>query len=104
MLFSINAGLLDACVLSLLKKEDSYGYKLTQDVKELLPISESSLYPVLKRLNSNGYLTTYDSPIDGRNRKYYKITESGIQKHKLYIEEWTAYKKLIDGIFNSKTI
>ncbi len=99
MIFSINTGLLEACVLAILKDEDSYGYKLTQDVKSLLPISESTLYPVLRRLQNSGCLETYNQPIDGRNRKYYKITEIGLKQNTLHMEEWNDYKKLIDKIF-----
>ena len=104
MIFSINTGLLEACVLALLKDSDSYGYKLTQDVKCLLPISESTLYPVLKRLQTSGYLETYDQPIDGRNRKYYKITPAGLRQHELYIGEWKSYKELIDKIFKGTAL
>ena len=94
MIFSINTGLLEACVLALLKDSDSY----------LLPISESTLYPVLKRLQTSGYLETYDQPIDGRNRKYYKITPAGLRQHELYIGEWKSYKELIDKIFKGTAL
>ena len=99
MLFSINSGLLEACVLALLSNEDSYGYKLTQDVKDVMSISESTLYPVLKRLQSAGFLETYDMPIDGRNRKYYRITSAGKRQQSLYCDEWKSYKELIEKIF-----
>ena len=99
MLFSINSGLLEACVLALLSNEDSYGYKLTQDVKDVMSISESTLYPVLKRLQSAGFLETYDMPIDGRNRKYYRITPEGKRQQSLYCDEWKSYKELIEKIF-----
>ncbi len=102
VIFSINTGLLEACVLAILKEEDSYGYKLTQDVKSLLPISESTLYPVLRRLEKSGCLKTYNKPIDGRNRKYYRITKTGMKQNALHIEEWNDYKKLIDKIFKGK--
>lgn len=104
MLFSINTGLLEACVLALLKDEDSYGYKLTQDVKNLLPISESTLYPVLRRLQTAGYLETYDRQFDGRNRKYYRITPSGLRQNELHIDEWKSYKTLIDKIFKGTAL
>ncbi len=100
MLFSINSGLLEACVLALLSSADSYGYKLTQDVKTLIPISESTLYPVLKRLQNAGFLETYDVPIDGRNRKYYRLTAAGKRREDLYYQEWESYKALIEKIFN----
>ena len=99
MLFSINSGLLEACVLALLSGEDSYGSKLTQDVKLLLSISESTLYPVLKRLQTAGFLDTYDIPFDGRNRKYYQITAAGKRQLKIYCQEWNSYKELIEKIF-----
>ena len=99
VLFSINSGLLEACVLALLSSEDSYGYKLTQDAKVLMPISESTLYPVLKRLQSAGFLETYDMPMDGRNRKYYRITADGKRQQGLYRNEWESYKSLIENIF-----
>ena len=99
MLFSINSGLLEACVLALLSNEHSYGYKLTQDVKDVMSISESTLYPVLKRLQSAGFLETYDMPIDGRNRKYYRITSAGKRQQSLYCDEWKSYKELIEKIF-----
>ncbi len=104
MLFSINTGLLEACVLALLKTEDSYGYKLTQDVKNLMPISESSLYPVLRRLQTSGYLKTYDIQVDGRNRKYYRITDAGMRQYDLFTDEWKSYKSLIDKIFKGTAI
>ncbi len=104
MLFSINTGLLEACVLALLKAEDSYGYKLTQDVKNLMPISESSLYPVLRRLQTSGYLKTYDIQVDGRNRKYYRITDAGMRQYDLFTDEWKSYKSLIDKIFKGTAI
>ena len=99
VLFSINSGLLEACVLALLSREDSYGYKFTQDVKDLMSISESTLYPVLKRLQNAGFLETYDMPIDGRNRKYYRITPAGKRQQTLYCDEWISYKALIEKIF-----
>ena len=104
MIFSINTGLLEACILALLKNEDSYGYKLTQDVKSLVPISESTLYPVLKRLQTAKYLETYDRQFDGRNRKYYCITAECLLQHELYVEEWKSYISLIDKIFHGTAL
>lgn len=103
MLFSINSGLLEACVLAILKTEDSYGYKLTQDVKALIPISESTLYPVLRRLQAEGFLQTYDRAIDGRMRKYYAVTNAGKIRCHEHVTEWAAFKKIIDGIFIGDT-
>ena len=70
MTFPLGAPLLDACVLAVLEKEDAYGYSLTQRMKEVVELSESTLYPVLRRLQKDGYLTTYDQPYQGRTRRY----------------------------------
>lgn len=63
--FQLGSVLLDACVLAVVMKEDTYGYKLTQEVKQIMDVSESTLYPVLRRLQKDGYLTTYDQPFRG---------------------------------------
>lgn len=98
MSFQLGAALLDACVLSILKDGDTYGYVLTQNMKEVMNISESSLYPVLRRLQKNDYLTTYDEPFQGRNRRYYKITDSGKEKLNEYINDWLDYEKKVNTI------
>jgi len=98
MIFQLGTPLLDACVLAILKKEDAYGYILTQYVKEIINISESTLYPVLRRLQKEGCLTAYDKPFQGRNRRYYKITELGKEKCQMYISEWNEYKVKVDNI------
>lgn len=102
MLFSINTGLLDACVLAILSRGDEYGYRLTQEVKQVMDISESTLYPVLRRLMRNGWLSTYDEPFQGRNRRYYRITGEGLTQHLLYVKEWKEFRNRIDGIFGGE--
>ncbi len=99
MLFSINSGLLDACVLAILSRGDEYGYRLTQEVKQVMAISESTLYPVLRRLQKNGWLSTYDQPFQGRNRRYYRITDEGLSQHSIHLEEWKEYRTRIEDIF-----
>ena len=96
MLFSVGAALLDACVLSVLRKEDAYGYVLTQTLKETIEISESTLYPVLRRLQKDELLDTYDVPWQGRNRRYYKITEKGHDMVSEYKEAWTDFRGRVD--------
>lgn len=91
-------GLLDVCVLSALKHEDMYGYKLTQEITELLDISESALYPVLRRLESQGLLETYSMEYSGRLRKYYRITAGGIARLNESIRELMELKKVLDHI------
>ncbi len=99
MIFNISSALLDSLVLSVVKKEDTYGYKITQSLREVVDISESTLYPVLRRLQKDECLEVYDREYQGRNRRYYKITDKGISQLQLYIEEWKLHKKKIDKIF-----
>lgn len=95
MTFGLAAPLLDACVLGVLARGDSYGYTLTQQVRAVVDISESTLYPVLRRLQKDGLLTTYDQPFQGRNRRYYQITEAGRMALKQYQTAWRDYR---DGV------
>jgi PadR family transcriptional regulator PadR len=96
--FQLGSALLDACVLAVLTKGDTYGYVLTQSVKEMIDVSESSLYPVLRRLQKEDFLTTYDQSFQGRNRRYYSITEHGKNRLALYAQEWQEYKANVDHI------
>jgi PadR family transcriptional regulator PadR len=98
MTYQLAAPLLDACVLAIVEQEDVYGYTLTQRVKEIVDISESTLYPVLRRLQKEEYLSTYDQPFQGRNRRYYQITEKGRKQLEFYKSEWTIYKGKIDEL------
>ena len=88
-----------AMVLALLTKEDTYGYQITKDIQEHFAVSESTLYPVLRRLQKDGCLTIYDEPFNGRNRRYYKITPLGRQQLAGYKAEWKVYAANIDHIF-----
>ncbi|MEG0156926.1 MAG: PadR family transcriptional regulator [Anaerovoracaceae bacterium] len=98
MSFQLGSSLLDACVLSVLVRGDTYGYVLTQAMKEAVEISESTLYPVLRRLQKDGSLRTYDQPYQGRNRRYYAITEVGKGKYEVYKKEWEIHKRQIDQL------
>ncbi len=98
MVFQLGSPLLDACVLAALNNEDTYGYVLTQTVREVIDISESTLYPVLRRLQKDDCLTTYDHSFQGRNRRYYSITEQGKAKLETYVDEWNCYKSKVDKI------
>ena len=97
MVFNTGAALLDAIVLSVVSKdvEGTYGYRITQDVREVIEISDSTLYPVLRRLQKEECLEVYDMAIDGRNRRYYKITEKGRVQLNLYRGEWAVYSEKI---------
>lgn len=100
MVFNTGAALLDAIVLAVVSREQSgtYGYKITQDVRGAIDISESTLYPVLRRLQKEECLEVYDLAIDGRNRRYYRITESGRLQLNLYQGEWNIYAQKISKI------
>jgi PadR family transcriptional regulator PadR len=98
MVFQLSTALLDTCVLAVLSRDDTYGYVLTQNVKEIIDISESTLYPVLRRLQKENFLTAYDQPYQGRNRRYYQITDSGRGKFNEYVIEWNEYKNKVDKI------
>ena len=100
MVFNTGAALLDAIVLAVVSREaaGTYGYRLTQDVRGVLEVSESTLYPVLRRLLKEDCLEVYDLAIDGRNRRYYRITEKGRIQLNLYRSEWTIYSGKISQI------
>ncbi|KRN78395.1 hypothetical protein IV52_GL001165 [Fructilactobacillus lindneri DSM 20690 = JCM 11027] len=93
---------MEGMVLALLSHQDYYGYSLTQDVKYFIPISNSTLYPILRRLKKEDWVTTYDRPFDGRNRRYYKITNSGLTQLNQIKAEWIEHKKIVDQIFDTK--
>ncbi len=98
MNFQLGASLLDACVLAVLNREDTYGYVLTQNVQKVIEVSESTLYPVLRRLLKEELLIAYDQQFQGRNRKYYQITESGREKLGRYQEGWIEYQSKVNLI------
>ena len=104
MVFNTGAALLDAIVLAVVSRETegTYGYKITQDVREVLEISESTLYPVLRRLMKDDCLEVYDMEYGGRNRRYYKITERGIAQLQLYRSEWKSYSGKITRLFDGR--
>ena len=104
MIFNINAALLDALVLAIVKKEDTYGYEITRVLKNELDVSESTLYPVLRRLQKDGCLEVYDRECGGRNRRYYKITEPGQDKLVEYRREWEDYSMKISALFSGEEL
>ena len=84
----LKRGLLDVCVLAAIKNEDSYGYQIIKDMKPYVELSESTLYPILRRLETAQLLTVYNVEHNGRLRKYYHITELGIKRIGDFMEEW----------------
>lgn len=100
MAFQTGSNILDFLVLAILNNGDTYGYILTRNAKLLMDISDSTLYPVLRRLQKDGALTTYDQAFDGRNRRYYSITEKGKELLEGYRVEWETYKNQMDLILS----
>ncbi len=94
----LKRGLLEVCVLTAIKKEDSYGYKIIKDISSYISISESTLYPILKRLESSGFITVYTVEHNSRLRKYYHITDTGINKILEFLEEWNSVMRAYDFI------
>ena len=95
----IKRGLLDVCVLAAINSEDSYGYKIIKDIKPYIEISESTLYPILRRLGASEMLEEKSVEHNGRLRKYYHITEKGKERITEFKEEWkevlSVYKFII---------
>ncbi len=86
----LKRGILDICVLSALLKADSYGYQIIKDLQPYVEISESTLYPILRRLEGAGAVTVYPSEHNGRLRKYYSVTEPGKARIREFLEEWNT--------------
>ena len=84
----LKKGLLEVCVLAALRKQESYGYKIIKDLKPYVSLSESTLYTILKRLETANMLTVRAAEHDGRLRKYYRITKTGAMRIEEFKEEW----------------
>ncbi len=96
--FPVSSGLLEAMVLAVVRQNDTYGYEITQNLRKAVDISESTLYPVLRRLQKNSLLETYDREYMGRNRRYYRVTAKGINALEDYRNEWYNYRQKVDNI------
>ena len=90
----LKKGLLDVCVLSVLRRGESYGYKIITDIAPYIEISESTLYPILKRLESAGAVTTHSREFNGRLRKYYRITQKGLTKIDEFIQDVREFERI----------
>ena len=91
-------GLLDICVLAALRREDSYGYKIIKDLSPHIEISESTLYPILRRLETAGNVTEYSVEHNGRLRKFYRITQAGRDQINAFLESWPEIVAVHDFI------
>lgn len=98
----LKRGLLEYCVLAVLSHGDSYGYRIIKDMPPYIGLSESTLYPILKRLESSEMLTVYSVEHNSRLRKYYKITEKGIERINDFIEGWDEVMKVYHFITSKK--
>lgn len=102
MYYPVSALLIECLILSILDEKESYGYEISQTIKMVSAIKESTLYPILRKLENNGYVTTYVREYQGRKRKYYIITGTGREQLDFLKREWQSYRDLIDGIIEGR--
>ena len=102
MYFPTSSILIEFLILSIIDREDSYGYEISQTIKLAANIKESTLYPILKKLEKAGYMTTYSQEYQGRKRKYYSITSEGKEQLEFLNKEWLTYKETLDGIVEGR--
>ncbi|MCR5310496.1 MAG: PadR family transcriptional regulator [Lachnospiraceae bacterium] len=95
-------GILDACVLAVLERGESYGYQLVKDISEFIEISESTLYPILKRLEQTNMLEVFSQEHNGRLRKYYRITPTGRNRITELLNEWAEIVKVYKFIVEER--
>ena len=98
MYFPTSSTLIEFLILAILESEDSYGYEISQTIKLIANIKESTLYPILKKLEKNRYLITYSQEYQGRKRKYYSLTPNGREQLSTLKEEWKVYTATVNGI------
>ena len=96
-------GMLDVCVLAAIKDEPSYGYQIIKDISAFVEISESTLYPILRRLESAELLTVQSAEYNGRLRKYYHITPIGLARIEEFKNEWKELQRIYQFVVKEKT-
>ena len=99
----LKRGLLDVCVLAAIKDEESYGYQIVKDMKPYVDISESTLYPILRRLETAELLTVRSAEHNGRLRKYYRITDAGLSRIRAFKEEWREIMSIYSFVTKGDT-
>ena len=99
----LKRGLLDVCVLAAIQNEESYGYRIIKDVKPYVDISESTLYPILRRLETAELLTVRSAEHNGRLRKYYRITDAGLERISAFKEEWAEIMSIYQFVTKEET-
>ena len=90
----LRRGLLEICVLSAIARKDSYGYQIIREMENHVEISESTLYPILRRLEAASMLSVYSVEHNGRLRKYYRITERGRARLAEFEADWQEMRKI----------
>ena len=102
----LKRGVLEVCVLAAMREEDAYGYKIIKDLSPFMEISESTLYPILKRLEQSGCVSEYSVEHNGRLRKYYRITDTGHDRISEFLSDWDsimrAYRFIKGDVENDK--
>lgn len=98
----LRRGILEACVLAVLEKGESYGYQLVKDISAFIEITESTLYPILKRLEQAELLVVYSKEYNGRLRKYYSITDKGSEKITDLMEDWQKIVEIYHFIVDER--
>lgn len=102
MYYPVSSTLIEFLILAIVEQEDSYGYEISQTIKLAANIKESTLYPILKKLEKASFLTTYSQEFQGRKRKYYHITDDGLKQLDFLKEEWLLYKETLDDIIEGR--
>lgn len=96
-------GVLELCVLTMLSRRDYYGYELVNEISKNISIAEGTIYPLLRRLKDDGFVTTYlQESLEGPPRKYYQLTESGLQMERDLLEEWTTFVKKVNYLLEGR--
>ena len=94
----LKRGVLEICVLSAMRNEDAYGYKIIKDLSPFMEVSESTLYPILKRLEQGGCVSEYSVEHNGRLRKYYRITQTGHERISEFLRDWDSVMRAYNFI------
>ena len=98
MIYPLNPALMELLVLAMISQQDSYGYQISQQIKSVSNLKDSTLYPVLRRLAENYYVDIYDQQFQGRNRKYYRITDAGQQRLAQMKEDWHRLQAIVSQL------
>lgn len=96
-------GVLEICVLSVLAHKDCYGYELVNEISKRIDIAEGTIYPLLRRLKDEGFVTTYlQESAEGPPRKYYRLTDSGRKEEHELKDEWTRFTTSVNALLVGK--